>query len=505
MRSRSGGLQRRRGAERFLLTRGNITIAVVTTGITIATLGYGLRIAGSVTDAATDDSARRTPQPTEAASVSLRGGMAEYVATTSPSTPPTGTTPRRPSPTSGSPTAGPAMLDSLTARGGPSQVVVSWRLSGATTSQIRATISGHGIPATACVPTTTGCTFSPLTDGVTYTVDVSLTLNGMTVTRRKATAIPYPAVLAARTTRLWFDPADPGNLIVVGGRKPTPGATVRRLLDRSGSGADARTGPELPAAQHHDSQRPPRPTFSAVSGLSFPASSLPSGSAPTTVYAVAALNDATAETDCIAHVLFWGTPHTNATRTLIKGCGTSLAFADTFNTWQEAAPTRSWRSGRPQIIRADFTARALSVWMDGASSYTWKQTAGANLDTKTAVNGMVGEPWDANSGWKGQIRRGDRPVRRPERPRERRHHAISSAQVGTVTLGSPTGSGRPARGAARGQRHGGRADRALVGADPPEQRHRSDHPRPASEHRQPVSGWQVPASLPTTYRPSRST
>ena len=42
--------------------------------------------------------------------------------------------------------------------------------------------------------------------------------------------------------------------------------------------------------------------------------------------------------------------------------------------------------------------------MDGASSYTWKQTAGANLDTKTAVNGMVGAtPWDANSGWKGQI------------------------------------------------------------------------------------------------------
>lgn len=381
MRSRTSRPHPSPDSAQFLLTRGNVVIALVTMAATMAALGYGLR----VTKTAIRDS--QAPQPVSAV--------------TTPAQQPG----RAGDPTTETPTPGVAAMMGLVARGGPGQAVVSWRLAGATADQVRATLSGSdgSHPPSTCTPTATGCTFARLTNGVEYTVDLSLVQGDRVVARKKVTAIPYPAMLATRATRLWFNPADPDTLLTEGGRKPTPGVPVLHVLDRSGSGGDARPAPEraLPIITMINGHT--ALAFGAVSGMPFPASSLPRGSAPGTVYAVAGLDD-TVESDCYAHVLFWGAARTNGSRALLKGCGSPLAFADTFNTWSQAAPTLPWRSGHIQIIRADFTADTLSLWMDGVRSYTWTQPEGSMMNTGAVPDGMLGgTPWDGNASWQGRI------------------------------------------------------------------------------------------------------
>lgn len=370
---------------RFLSTRGDVAIALITTVGTVAALGYpSSGMDASTVVAARDPVGYASPPPAAARPPAGAGTSPQAVA----------------------PRSGTQGLDGVTARGGPGQVVVSWQLSDATPDQVHATISTAegNRPTTSCVATATGCTFTRLTDGVSYTVTVSLTRNGDEVSRQTATAIPYPAVLATRTTRLWFNPADADSLIIDGGRTPSPGLTVKHLLDRSGSGADAGEAPgrRLPTIGTINGH--PVLEFGPSSGMSFPASSLPTGSAPATVYAVAALDDPSAESDCFAHLLLWGTARTNGSRAVLKGCGTSLAFADTFGTWRDATPALAWHSGQAQLIRADFTASSLAVWMDGVSSYTWNQPPGSTLNTARMADGMLGSsPWEVSGNWKGQI------------------------------------------------------------------------------------------------------
>jgi hypothetical protein len=380
VRSRTSRPHPKPGSAQFLLTRGNVVIALVTMAATMAALGFGLRVAKT----AAQHSPGSRPMSSVPAPAQQPGGAAD--------------------PVSGTPASGVAAMMGLVARGGPGQAVVSWRLAGATADQVRATISGSdgSQPPSTCTPTATGCTFTRLTDGVEYTVDLSLVQGGRVVARKKVTAIPYPAVLATRATRLWFNLADPDTLLTEGGRRPAPGVPVLHVLDRSGSGADARPAPEraLPTITMINGHT--ALAFGAVSGMPFPASSLPRGSAPGTVYAVAGLDEA--EADGFAHLVFWGAARTNGSRALIKEGGSSFAFADTYNTWNQASPTRPWRSGRIQIIRAGFAADALSLWMDGTRSYTWTQPEGATMDTGAVPDGMLGgTPWDGNASWQGRI------------------------------------------------------------------------------------------------------
>jgi hypothetical protein len=295
-------------------------------------------------------------------------------------------------------------VSELTARSGPGKIVLSWRLAGESPAQLRTTIVGSdgSHPGSSCTPTATGCTISGLANGVEYTVTVSSGPGAKASDRQTVRGIPYPAILTARTTRLWFDAADPGSLLTAG--PATTGATVRHILDRSPAGADAGPvdgylPPTIAAINGHAALK-----FGSQAGLAFPAASLPTGSAPSTVYVVASMDSATPQTDCFAHLLLWGTQVRNGHRALIKGCGTSLAFADTFDTWREAGPTLSWRSGQTQVMRGDFTAGTLAVWMGGASSYVWSQPSGSQMATGTRADGMLGSsPWGTGGGWTGRI------------------------------------------------------------------------------------------------------
>jgi hypothetical protein len=394
--------ERARGPVRLPLTSGNVAVALATTIVTIAALGLGLP---QMTRTSSTVGSSSPPRTGSAAGASDTSGSV-----TAPS--PTATTSVRPSlaqPASSPPgtpgAAGSRELSRLAAHSGPGQIAVSWRLPETAVRAVRATITGNdgSRPSSTCTPTATGCTFTGLTNGVEYTVEVALLQGNKVVAGQKVKAIPYPTVLAERTTRLWFDPADPGDLITAGAGT-TSGAVVRHLLDRSANGADAgpASGLDLPTTTTINGHT--ALMFGATRGMSFPASSLPTGAAPSTVYAVAALDSPSAVSDWHESVVLWGTTQPNALRALLKSADAGKAYADTYGTWQSAPATLGWDAGRVQIMRADFTADTLSVWMDGVSSYVWQEPSDSKLATGTAPDGMLGSaPWSPSGGWQGRI------------------------------------------------------------------------------------------------------
>lgn len=389
---------------RLTLTRDNVAVALATSAVTVIGLGIGPGSFGPQRNA--------TGNRSTAGSGSTPGTEPPertLSALTQPTDPGALGQPSHPThPPGGS--DGPIILSAdalgeVDARGGPGRIVVSWQLSKTSASRLRATISGNdgSRPTSTCRPTATGCTFTNLTNGVEYTVGLSLREGKKVVARTTVRAIPYPAVLVGRTTRLWFDPADPGSYGLPG-REPAPGTPVISLLDRSASASDATTSPRYDSPTVATLNGHPVLRFGANGGLSFPASSLPNGSAPSTVYVVAAQDSPTQGTDCFAHLLVWGSLEANRMRGLHKGCRTSLAYADTYQTWNRATPALGWHVGRTQIMRADFTATTLSVRMNGAPSYTWKQPDGATMNTASGTDGMLGAtPYGPGTGWRGRI------------------------------------------------------------------------------------------------------
>lgn len=97
--------------------------------------------------------------------------------------------------------------------------------------------------------------------------------------------------------------------------------------------------------------RHPALAFSSKAGLAFPTSSLPVGSAVSTVYAIAGAKNVGANVDSFATVLSWGVHSADGARGLIRGRGTTPAFADTLGEWRLVPATPAWKSGRTQITR----------------------------------------------------------------------------------------------------------------------------------------------------------
>jgi hypothetical protein len=383
---------------------------MVVTVVTIAALGVGLRPTSTAQvprlEASTDPS---TAVPETASAViqpaistpttSATGGpsavaTAPGVAAGAPKVPNAPKAPKAPNV--------PGALSNVVAFGGARKVTVSWRFTPGTASRLHVRLIGNSdiLTNATCTATSGSCTFKGLTGGVKYTAEVSVMQGSTELTRRTATAIPYPEVLQGAHTRLWLDTAHPGSIQTPDG-KLSSGETVTRILDRSGNGGDASAlaGWKSPTVSHVNGLT--ALGFSGSQALTFAADALPTGSSHSTVYAVAPLQDSSAATDCFRSVIQWGAQSTNQARLLLKGCGTDLAFADTYDTWADAAPTKPWRAGRVQVVRADFSQHQLAVWVDGASSYTWHQTA--SMSTGSGVGVLGGTVWDTGSGWKGSI------------------------------------------------------------------------------------------------------
>jgi hypothetical protein len=245
--------------------------------------------------------------------------------------------------------------------------------------------------------------FTHLVDGDQYEIQVTVLQGTAVIDRQTVKATPHPAVLDGRTTRLWYDVSQLQSVVTQGGAPPLPGALVRKLLDRSVSGADAgpAEGWTLPSLGLLNNR--PALTFTGESALAFPAAALPTGADESTVYASVAMDDPRSGATCFAVLISWGVPRLNASREIHKGCQTSFAYADTFGTWKQATPTKRWGGGA-QTIRADFAAGAVSLWMNGKASYVLPEPAGMTLATGVSATALLGAaPWDLHQGWRGRI------------------------------------------------------------------------------------------------------
>jgi hypothetical protein len=138
--------------------------------------------------------------------------------------------------------------------------------------------------------------------------------------------------------------------------------------------------------------------------MTFPATTLPIGSNPSTVYVVASSSDPAPAASCFRVVLAWGTSQNNSARMIHKGCWTPQAFADTFNTWQQMHPSQEWPTDHAALVRADFSAAEVRVEMNGKPSFSWETSVDNPLATAAAPQATLGAArWDPNGAWQGTI------------------------------------------------------------------------------------------------------
>ena len=130
----------------------------------------------------------------------------------------------------------------------------------------------------------------------------------------------------------------------------------------------------------------------------------PSGNTPSTVFVVAAQDDPSPETACWHNLVSWGVNEIGQGRVLYKGCHTSLAFAETFGTWQDQHPTQTWPTGRAAVLSAVFDSAGVSLRLNGADSYRWDAPASQRMKTVAAESALLGgATWEPAAGWVGRI------------------------------------------------------------------------------------------------------
>jgi len=253
------------------------------------------------------------------------------------------------------------------------------------------------LPQSGCVTTALSCRIGGLADGVTYTVRLDAgDAAGAVAPPAWAEVTPYPAVLASAASALWLNADD---------IPAAAGTPVSFWPDGSGQGNNARqpqagNQPVLSALGSHKAVR-----FSGSQNLLLDGDRLPSGATPSVIFAVAQLDDPRAAADCFDHILAWGTNQTGEGRMIYKGCSTTLAYAETFNTYPLMHPRYAWPRGKPVLVTAEISGSGVSVWMDGSLDYSWRNPPGVVTDTRPQETAMVGgAPWWGDSyGWAGLI------------------------------------------------------------------------------------------------------
>ena len=253
------------------------------------------------------------------------------------------------------------------------------------------------LPRSSCVTTGLSCVISGLTDGVTYTVRVDATdAVGAVTPSAWAQATPYPAILTSSSSMLWLNADD------------IPAAAGTQVLfwpDESGQNNNATQSqpahrPVLSALGSHKAVQ-----FSGKQNLLVDGERLPSGATPSVIFAVAQLDDPNAATDCFEHLLAWGVGAAGEARMIYKGCATTLAYAETYNTYSLMHPRYTWPQAQPVLVTAEITGSGISVWLDGSFDYSWKNPQGVVTDTHLQKAAMIGgAPWWGDSdGWVGEI------------------------------------------------------------------------------------------------------
>lgn len=294
---------------------------------------------------------------------------------------------------------------------GDGEIAVTWT-TGAAVFYRAVAVAEVGDPAelpcrAAAAPSagSARCVVTGVRNGLSYLVSVFPVDDGDSAAPLGTfRAVPRPALLTSADVVAWFDAGD------YTGVEPDPqgpaaiGSKVLTLRDKS--------------VHHHDATQQEAKRQPAVGQLGrLPALALdgddvlttdsrrfPAGDSPSTVVVVAANDDPAPDATCIHNLLGWGSDAVGRARIVHKGCGTALAFADTYGTWDVQQPTLPWSTGRPMVVTASFGAKGVAMRIDGALSYRWTPPAQQRTDTSTdGVVGLGGVAWAPDGGWQGRI------------------------------------------------------------------------------------------------------
>ena len=285
-------------------------------------------------------------------------------------------------------------------------VQASWTApaaNGGTLASYTATISpAPGSGSATCTPSvpTTTCSWSSLTNGVTYTVSVTATSDVGTGPAGTATTIPYPStVMTPANLKLWLDGADASTLFAsssCSGAAAT--TTVGCWKDKSTSADDAtQSTPGNRPALATAAGRPVPSMDGTDDRLALTPSLLPNGSAASTAFVVAALDDPAPASSTYRLALAWGGTGTGAARVLGKNMSGTGMFGDLRFTGG-MYPASYWQAA-PSLLVHEVAASASRLVAWGAG--TWA-TSAAVPSTGTSV-AYVGADVTAGNGWYGRV------------------------------------------------------------------------------------------------------
>ncbi|MBK8077313.1 MAG: fibronectin type III domain-containing protein [Kineosporiaceae bacterium] len=258
----------------------------------------------------------------------------------------------------------------VTATAEDTQATATWTQpddQGTAITTYTATTTPASQTCTITVPATRTCTFTGLTNGVTYTISVTATNTNGTSTPGTITTIPYPAaVMSASALKLWVDAASPTALFTDSScsTPAAPGDRVACWNDQSPAGNDLTetTVPNQPTATTSSDRL--LPVFDGGDDLLHNAATgLPTGTAASTAFVVAASSETTPATSPSTSALFWGSGITGGRRYITYAAGTGAISVDAGST--PTLTDGTWTTNTTHIVDTQFASGTYDLIRDG--------------------------------------------------------------------------------------------------------------------------------------------
>lgn len=312
----------------------------------------------------------------------------------------------------GAPATGGEADNAFSVTAGDGEIAITWPIANAMDHYSAQAMAEAGVPArmpcrAVAAPSdhSTRCVVSGLRNGISYLVSVSTTHDGdTTVPLRTMRAVPQPGLLSSPDVVAWYDASDYATIQTQQGKPAAIGSKVLALHDRSphhGTVVQDQSARQPTVGQLG---RRPALVLNGNEVLTADDRTYPDDDRPATVLVVAAQDDPNSTTTCFHNLLSWGTGKPLHARIIHKGCGTPLAFAESYGTWVEQRPTQAWPTGRAAVLSAVFLGEETSVRLDGTPSYRWGKTLDQSLQTESSgVMSFGGAAWDPQGGWQGRI------------------------------------------------------------------------------------------------------
>jgi hypothetical protein len=287
------------------------------------------------------------------------------------------------------------------------RIRVSWGSQGSDPNRRTVARLRHALePAVlaTCTTETTSCTFPDLANGVTYAITVEQWGTDGQARQRTVTAIPRPAVLTSAGITSWFDGADVKSLLTADESGARTGRPMTGWKDRSPNGVTAVKNPAAPEPSIGSLANHTAVHFADGAMLDLPATKLPIGAAPSTVYLVASADPQLPPT-CSGHLLAWGAAARSGSRLIYNACSTSLAHAELFGT-PVLPSTGGWKPGQVSLLKVRFGPEGITTWLDRAKIQTWTPPTPADgMNTAAGTAAIGAAPWclHPRCTWNGEI------------------------------------------------------------------------------------------------------